>query len=71
MLAKPIVIVAALLFSVSAQANPHSSANTTAPVVNPQVTASDDLTAKSDAKGEVEQQSVVFLAQGMSGFIAL
>lgn len=71
MLSKPIVIVAALLFSVSAQANSHFSENTTAPVVNQQASASDDLTTKSDANGEVEQQSVVFLAQGMSGFIAL
>ncbi|MEG1211121.1 MAG: hypothetical protein RSE29_08370 [Leclercia sp.] len=83
MLAKPIVIVAALLFTVSAQANMLSPDAKTELVVNQQVIANHQSTANhqptstrsadqvvtSDSKGEFEHESVVFLAQGMGGFM--
>jgi len=66
MLSKPIVIVAALLFSVSVQANAFYAENKTDPQT--QLTTT-DATLKTEPKGEAEHESVVLLAQGMSGFL--
>lgn len=86
MLSKPIVIVAALLFSASTQANSLYAENKTKNVVTHQVIANpqtpttpsqaplassaDDKVLKTESKGEFEHEIVVFLAQGMGGFMA-
>lgn len=66
MLSKPIVIVAALFFSVSVQANMLHADNKTDP--HTQLTTT-DAALKTEPKGESEHESVVLLAQGMSGFL--
>lgn len=80
MLAKPLVIVAALLFSVSTQAatqdiNQGTKGNSQQTQIQPvAVNHSSAETVKTlppDAQDAYGHESVVFLAQGMGGFITL